>query len=253
MYKKDIDYVIKFNESKQKNEVVIVDEFTGRLMFGRRWSDGLHQAVEAKEGVEIESESQTYATITFQNYFRLYTKLSGMTGTAKTEEEELRKVYALDVLTVPTNKPMVRKDQPDVIFKTREAKLRGITQELLRLYSIQQPVLVGTRNIESSEQLSNRLTFQKLELLSMVLILRDKLDSVKGMDKQKYADYSALLNTNLDKLSLPKLVPLAQELGVMSNPRQPENIAFLKQLLELNASKTSTSKTLFSTASGTTS
>jgi preprotein translocase subunit SecA len=232
VYKKDIDYVVKRNESKQKDEIVIVDEFTGRLMFGRRWGDGQHQAIEAKEGVQIESESQTYATITFQNYFRLYTKLSGMTGTAKTEEEELRKVYALDVVTVPTNKPMIRVDHPDVVYKTTEAKLRGITQELLGLYAKQQPVLVGTRNIEQSERVSNRLTFQKLELLAMTLILRDKLESAK-IDKAKYDQYSAQLNTSIDQLSLPKLGPIAQELGVLNNPRLPQNIEHLKKILDL--------------------
>jgi preprotein translocase subunit SecA len=232
VFKKDIDYVVKRNEAKNKDEIVIVDEFTGRLMFGRRWGDGQHQAIEAKEGVVIENESQTYATITFQNYFRLYSKLSGMTGTAKTEEEELRKVYALDVVTVPTNKPMVRGDHPDIVFKTQEAKLRGITQELLRLYAKQQPVLVGTRNIEASERVSNRLTFQKLEVLAMTLILRDKLENAK-LDRQKYSGYSTLLNTNLDQLSLPMLGALAQELRVPNNPRQPDNIQYLKTILDL--------------------
>ena len=130
VYKRDIDYLVKKNE-EGKDEVVIIDENTGRLMFGRRWWDGLHQAVEAKEGVKIENENQTLATITFQNLFRLYPKLGGMTGTAKTEEDEFRKIYALDVVVVPTNKPMIRKDHPDIIFKSEEAKLRGIAREIL--------------------------------------------------------------------------------------------------------------------------
>ena len=130
---KDRDYVVRTNQ-EGKPEVVIVDENTGRLMFGRRWSDGLHQAIEAKEGITIENEQQTLATITIQNFFRLYRKLAGMTGTAKTEEDEFRKIYALDVVQVPTNKPMARaKTSPDIIYKTEEAKLRGIVTELLRI------------------------------------------------------------------------------------------------------------------------
>ena len=233
VYIRDIDYVIKFNEQKRVNEVVIVDEFTGRLMFGRRWGDGLHQAVEAKEGVKIENESQTYATITFQNYFRLYTKLSGMTGTAKTEEEELRKVYALDVVQVPTNKPMVRTDLPDVIYKTQEAKLRGIALEILKLYVRQQPVLVGTRNIEMSERVSERLSFVRLEMLALVTVLRDKIDNAK-LDKEKYAEWSALLNTRLDQLTLPKLAIIAREFDLPSNPRDPKIIELLQKLLTVD-------------------
>jgi preprotein translocase subunit SecA len=119
IFKRDVDYVVR------DGEIIIVDEFTGRLMFGRRYSDGLHQAIEAKEGVPIRQENQTLATITFQNYFRLYKKLAGMTGTAKTEEDEFRKIYGLDVVVVPTNKPMIRMDHPDVIYKTEEAKFRA--------------------------------------------------------------------------------------------------------------------------------
>ena len=110
-------------------QVIIVDEFTGRLMFGRRYSDGLHQAIEAKEGVKIERESQTLATITFQNYFRMYKKLAGMTGTAKTEEEEFRKIYGLDVVVIPTNKPMIREDHPDVVYKTEQAKFKAVVEK----------------------------------------------------------------------------------------------------------------------------
>jgi preprotein translocase subunit SecA len=230
VYKKDIDYVVKFNEQKRVNEVVIVDEFTGRLMFGRRWGDGLHQAIEAKEGVRIENESQTYATITFQNYFRLYTKLAGMTGTAKTEEEELRKVYALDVVQVPTNKPMVRTDLADVVYKSQEAKLRGITLEILRLYTRQQPVLVGTRNIETSERVSNRLEFARLEMLGMITVLRDKIDNAK-LDKEKYAEWSTLLNTRLDQLTLPKLAVIAREFALPTNPRDEKIVQLLAKLI----------------------
>lgn len=240
VFKKDIDYVVKQNEQKGTVEIVIVDEFTGRLMFGRRWSDGLHQAVEAKEGVKIENESQTYATITFQNYFRLYTKLSGMTGTAKTEEEELRKVFALDVVVVPTNKPMVRKDNPDVIYKTQEAKYRGISLELLRLYAKQQPVLVGTRNIEASERVSARLRFEPLEVLAMVTILRDLLDSnSKKFPGAEYQKRSELLNTKLSELSVQKLGALARDFDIPTNPRDPANIERLAKFLGIPAENTS--------------
>jgi len=148
----DKDYVVK------DGEVIIVDEFTGRLMFGRRWSDGLHQAVEAKEGVKIEEETQTLATITFQNYFRMYKKLSGMTGTALTEEEEFRKIYNLDVIVIPTNKPMIRKDHPDTVYKTIKAKFNAIADDVAARHAKGQPMLVGTVSIEKSEYLSGILT-----------------------------------------------------------------------------------------------
>lgn len=151
LMKRDRDYVVK------DGQVIIVDEFTGRLMFGRRYSDGLHQAIEAKEGVRIERESQTLATITFQNYFRMYDKLAGMTGTAATEEDEFRKIYNLDVLVIPTHQPMVRKDLPDVIYKTEQAKFRAVVEEIDSRHATGQPVLVGTISIEKSEVLSGML------------------------------------------------------------------------------------------------
>ena len=151
---RDKDYVVK------DGEVIIVDEFTGRLMFGRRYSDGLHQAIEAKEGVKIERESQTLATITFQNYFRMYKKLSGMTGTAKTEEQEFRKIYKLDVIMIPTHQPMVRNDFPDVIYKTKRGKYKAAVAEIAELHAKGQPVLVGTTSIAQSEDLSAMLKRQ---------------------------------------------------------------------------------------------
>ena len=151
---RDKDYVVK------DGEVIIVDEFTGRLMFGRRYSDGLHQAIEAKEGVKIERESQTLATITFQNYFRMYKKLSGMTGTAKTEEQEFRKIYGLDVIVIPTHQPMVRTDHPDVIYKTKRGKYKAAVDEIVELHAKGQPVLVGTTSIAQSEDLSDMLKRQ---------------------------------------------------------------------------------------------
>jgi preprotein translocase subunit SecA len=151
---RDRDYVVK------DGEVIIVDEFTGRLMYGRRYSEGLHQAIEAKEGVVVQRESQTLATITFQNYFRMYKKLAGMTGTAKTEEQEFQKIYGLDVIVIPTNKPMIRTDYPDVIYKTKAAKYRAVVKEIVELHKSGQPVLVGTTSITQSEDLSALLKKQ---------------------------------------------------------------------------------------------
>jgi len=151
LMKRDRDYVVK------DGQVIIVDEFTGRLMYGRRYSEGLHQAIEAKEGVKIERESQTLATITFQNYFRMYKKLAGMTGTAKTEEEEFIKIYGMDVVVIPTNKPMIRIDYPDVVYRTEKGKFEAVIKEIEECYRIGRPVLVGTVSIEKSEMLSEAL------------------------------------------------------------------------------------------------
>ena len=149
--KRDIDYIVK------DDEVLIVDEHTGRIMYGRRYSDGLHQALEAKENVKIENENKTLATITFQNYFRLFTKLCGMTGTAKTEEDEFREIYGLDVIEIPTNKPMIRVDHNDVVYKTERAKFRKVIEEIKESHAKGQPVLVGTTTVEKSEMLSDLL------------------------------------------------------------------------------------------------
>ena len=151
IFKRDNDYIV------QDNEIIIVDEFTGRLMIGRRYSEGLHQAIEAKERVVIRNENQTQATITFQNYFRLYSKLSGMTGTAKTEEEEFKTIYGLDVLEIPTNKPIQRIDNHDVVYSTHKGKLRAIIDEIEKLNQKGQPVLVGTVTVEKSEEISREL------------------------------------------------------------------------------------------------
>ena len=156
MMQRDKDYVVK------DGEVVIVDEFTGRLMYGRRYSDGLHQAIEAKEGLEVQRESQTLATITFQNYFRMYDKLAGMTGTAKTEEQEFIKIYGLPVIQIPTNKPIQRKDLPDVVFKTKRGKYRAVVKEVERRHATGQPILIGTTSIEQSEELSHMLDAAKI-------------------------------------------------------------------------------------------
>ncbi|MBQ5973107.1 MAG: preprotein translocase subunit SecA, partial [Oscillospiraceae bacterium] len=151
LFKRDVNYVI------QNGEVIIVDEFTGRLMYGRRYSEGLHQAIEAKEHVSIRRESKTLATITFQNYFRLYDKLSGMTGTAKTEEEEFSAIYGLDVIEIPTNRPMIRKDHPDMVFKTEKGKFDAVIEQIAACHEKGQPVLVGTVSIEKNELLSRLL------------------------------------------------------------------------------------------------
>ncbi len=151
MMHRDKDYVVK------NGEIVIVDEFTGRLMFGRRYSDGLHQSIEAKENVKVQGESKTLATITFQNYFRMFDKLAGMTGTAKTEEDEFNKIYKLDVYVIPTNKPAIRRDLPDVIYKTKNAKYRAVVREVKKRHATGQPILVGTTSINQSEILSQLL------------------------------------------------------------------------------------------------
>jgi preprotein translocase subunit SecA len=161
LFNRDVEYIVK------DNEVIIIDEFTGRPMPGRRWSDGLHQAIEAKEGVKIASENQTLATITFQNYFRMYNKLAGMTGTADTEAPEFAKIYNLDVLVIPTNKPLIRPDYPDIIYKNVNAKLRAVVDEIEDCHKRGQPVLVGTISIEKSELLHSML--KKKEITHSVL------------------------------------------------------------------------------------
>ncbi|MHB9026818.1 MAG: preprotein translocase subunit SecA [Armatimonadota bacterium] len=186
-YKLDVDYVVK------DGEVIIVDEFTGRLMFGRRYSEGLHQAIEAKEGVKVERESQTLATITFQNYFRLYEKLAGMTGTAKTEEQEFIKIYGMPVAVIPTNRPVTRLDHPDVVYKTEEAKVRGLIGEILQCESRQQPVLVGTRSIEMSERVSERLKADLLQAFALASILYRHIFSLTTLNERQRLEFAATL------------------------------------------------------------
>ena len=152
----DIDYVV------QDGKVLIVDQFTGRIMDGRRYSDGLHQAIEAKEGVEIEDETKTMATITFQNYFRMYKKLAGMTGTAKTEEEEFREIYNIQVYQIPTNRPVIRDDRPDLLYPTLQSKFHAVVQDIKDRYRKGQPVLVGTVAVETSELLSDMLNQERI-------------------------------------------------------------------------------------------
>ncbi len=157
LYEKDVDYLV------QDNQVLIVDEFTGRVLAGRRWADGLHQAVEAKEGVQIKGETQTLATITIQNYFRMYDKLAGMTGTAETEESEFYSIYGIDVAVIPTNRPVIRNDQPDRIYKTRREKYNAVVEEASRLHELGLPILIGTTSVDVSETLSKMLRRQGLK------------------------------------------------------------------------------------------
>ena len=155
LYQRDVHYVVK------NDEVIIVDEHTGRLMDGRRWSDGLHQAMEAKEGVKVQLENQTMATITFQNFFRMYDRLSGMTGTADTEAFELQKIYGLEVIAIPTNKPMVRKDHSDQVYLTEKAKYLAVVKKIKEVHETKQPILVGTASIEASELVATLLKKEK--------------------------------------------------------------------------------------------
>ena len=208
LFTKDIDYVV------QKGEVVIVDENTGRMMFGRRFSDGLHQALEAKEHVQVQRESQTVATITFQNLFRLYNKLAGMTGTAKTEEDEFRKIYGLDVVSIPTHRPTARTDQPDIIFKTLDAKFRGIGWELLRLYTKQQPCLVGTRSIEMSEKVSERLKPDMLQRLVVSQRLKDRLEVKKDLKGETQKEARRLYETELSEMNMQSVATLLADIGL---------------------------------------
>jgi len=193
-YKGDVDYVVR------DGKVIIVDEFTGRLMYGRRYSEGLHQAIEAKEKVQIERENITTATITHQNFFRLYKKLAGMTGTAKTEEPEFLKVYGMPAAVVPTHRPMIREDNPDVIYKTQEAKFHGITAEILQMKALGRPTLVGTRSIEVSERLSERLKPERLQLLAQLILLEDALLEARELTERQRRELSRGLRARLGEV-----------------------------------------------------
>ncbi len=250
VFRKDIDYVVKDVDPNDDEgpEIIIVDENTGRLMFGRRYSDGLHQAIEAKEHVDVKNESQTLATITFQNYFRLYSKLGGMTGTAKTEEDEFRKIYALDVVTVPTNRDIKRLDHPDLVFKSVEHKLRGIAAEILRIYCKQQPVLVGTRSIEMSERVSSRVAPQSLSALCLIEVARNKMETSKSIDANRRRDLTSILNERMEPtvstdekgnrvmrpaLSLSRIKPVLKELEIDSDPLTPSNMNEIARIFEI--------------------
>ena len=232
-YQKDVSYIVK------DGEVIIVDEFTGRLMFGRRFSEGLHQAIEAKENVKVERESQTLATITFQNYFRLYAKLCGMTGTAKTEEQEFIKIYGLPAAVIPTHRPVVRRDYPDVVYKSEEAKLRGIIGEIVQCESRQQPVLVGTRSIEISERISERLKADLLQAFALASILHKHLLEIRKLNDRQRQEFSAILKLrSIDtKREYEHLNNALEKMELYANQKslrlvQPEEIRQLEQRLE---------------------
>ncbi|HSR46440.1 MAG TPA: hypothetical protein VLL77_00490, partial [Anaerolineales bacterium] len=265
LFKRNKDYVV------QAGRVIIVDEFTGRLMQGRRWSDGLHQAVEAKEGVKVRQDNVTYATITLQNYFRKYAKLAGMTGTAVTEAEEFNKIYKVDVVPLPTNLEYIarqagsdlvestyeedgqkygyfarkedpehrpvfwrRKDQPDLVYRTEEAKLRALALEILARHSRGQPLLVGTTSVELSERLSQRLRAQPLQQLAIVEILRDAYLEAHGLANDgTRVDALQVLHKPLPDMTQADLRPLAKELDLALTVNRPENIDRLMRVLGL--------------------
>ena len=270
LFKRNKDYLV------QAGKVVIVDEFTGRLMPGRRWSDGLHQAVEAKEGARVQSENVTYATITIQNYFRMYEKLSGMTGTAITEAEEFDKIYKLQVLAIPTNLEhqalrdgsllMVaedkdeqgykfqyytrrddparlpvywrRKDYPDIIFRTEEMKFRAICTEIMRYHVLGRPLLVGTTSVELSDRLSGRLKAEPLRRLAQVMLLRRVwMDkNNRGEDGRQIPELQ-FLNNIIEFLDLSEMRKLARSLDISFNPEEPGNLSRLLGELELPESQ----------------
>jgi len=223
LFQKDVEYVVR------SGEVVIVDENTGRMMFGRRFSDGLHQALEAKENVKVQPESQTVAVITFQNLFRMYEKLAGMTGTAKTEEDEFRKIYGLDVVSVPTNRPMTRADREDAVFKTQEAKFRAMAHEILRLWTKQQPVLVGTRSIEMSEMVSARLTSDMLQKTLLAYRLYE-VKEVKGTDKEAKKLIDDLAAMPFEEINNQILSTICSKAGISGDALNEDNLNwFLKK------------------------
>jgi len=268
LFKRNKDYLV------QGGKVLIVDEFTGRLMPGRRWSDGLHQAVEAKEGVRVEPENVTYATITLQNYFRMYTKLAGMTGTALTEAEEFDKIYKLPVLPIPTNleyqafgpgAPLVevkakdeegyayayfarnddpgreivfwrRKDYPDIIYRSVEAKLRSLVREIVVYHSMGRPILVGTTSVEGSERLSSRLRAEPVRRLMQILLLRHTwLEKNERFEDGRIIPELQALNKPIEQARPEDLRPMAKELGLSLNPEEQANLTRLLGILGLAA------------------
>ncbi|HWQ84293.1 MAG TPA: hypothetical protein VN363_06990, partial [Anaerolineales bacterium] len=270
LFRRNKDYLV------QAGKVVIIDEFTGRLMPGRRWSDGLHQAVEAKEGVKVQSESVTYATITIQNYFRMYEKLAGMTGTAVTEAEEFDQIYKLEVLAIPTNleyqamRPELslttieardpegykytyythtndpekqavyfkRKDYPDVIYRTQETKLRSIAQEILRYHVQGRPMLVGTTSVELSERVSTRLRAEALRRLALTNLIRQAWVSTNKREEDgRVIPELQFLNQPIEDLDIPAMRKMARDLGISFNPEDPENIHRLLGILNIPAAE----------------
>ncbi len=268
LFKRNKDYLV------QAGKVIIVDEFTGRLMPGRRWSDGLHQAVEAKEGVRVQAENVTYATITIQNYFRMYEKLSGMSGTAETESEEFDKIYKLEVVTIPTNLEFQavgpeasleeiesrdeqgykyiyyaerdddkkrhvfwkRQDFPDVVYRSLEAKLRSVVREILAFHVMGRPMLVGTTSVELSEKVSGRLRAEPIRRLCQTLLLRQVwFDRNNRMEDGRAVDELQFLDQPLDELDISSMRKFARELEIPFNPEDASNITRLLEILDLDA------------------
>jgi preprotein translocase subunit SecA len=266
LFRRNKDYLV------QAGKVVIVDEFTGRLMPGRRWSDGLHQAVEAKEGVRVQAENVTYATITIQNYYRMYEKLSGMTGTAVTEAEEFDKIYSLDVLAIPTNLeyqasragselevledrdesgykytyyaqvdvpdkgPVFwkRKDYPDIVYRTEETKLRAVTREIMQYHVMGRPILLGTTSVELSERISTRLRAEPLRRLAQVLLIRDSWFKANDrFEDGRQVEELQYLNAPLNDLQTSDMRKMARELGLSFNPEEASNVDRLLAILNL--------------------
>ncbi len=226
LYRRDDDYVVK------EGEVMIVDEFTGHLQPGRRYSDGLHQAIEAKEGVRIQQARQTVASITYQNFFKLYDKLAGMTGTAKTEEDEFRTIYGMPVVVLPTNRPVVRGDHPDVVYKTQEAKYRGVVDEIIDCYVREQPVLVGSRSVEVSELIGARLTPERLSLHAMARIGQfDLHDGRKDVSKDKREEYLETLRSPVPEVKRQDLIKVLREMELQPDPLERENLERLLQII----------------------
>ncbi len=269
LFRRNKEYLV------QAGKVVIIDEFTGRLMPGRRWSDGLHQAVEAKEGVRVQEENVTYATITIQNYFRMYEKLSGMTGTAVTEAEEFSEIYKLEVLAIPTNLEFVasregseldeveirdpngykfsyyaraddpqqnpvfwrRKDFPDVIYRTEEAKLRAVTSEIIHHHVQGQPILLGTTSVELSERISNRLRAEPLRRLAQVRLIRQKWFEQNDREEDgRLVEELQFMNAPLDSLDISAMRKLSRDLNISFNPEDQDNITSLLRVFGLDGS-----------------
>ncbi|HSJ58974.1 MAG TPA: preprotein translocase subunit SecA, partial [Anaerolineae bacterium] len=217
---------------RQRKEIILIDQHTGRLMPSRRLSEGLHQAIEAKEAVPIRPRDVTSATITIQNYFRMYKKLAGMSGTAVTEGEEFFKIYHLDVLAIPTNKPVARQDHADVVYRTEEAKLRAVAREILDCYSRGQPVLVGTTSVEMSERLSKRLTGERLQMAVLSPQVAYALQETK-LDREQHAALRETMNAGLETMNSAAWRHLARDLGLNSNALTDENLKWIIDYLRL--------------------
>ena len=234
LFHREVHYVIGSNPESGKTEILIVDEFTGRKMPGRRFSEGLHEALEAKHNLEVQLESQTVATITIQNYFRLYNKLGGMTGTAKTEEAEFAKTYGIEVISVPTNRQIKRRDAPDVIYKTQEAKARAISFDILEHHCVGQPVLVGTRSVEVSEQMSERLKAAPLQTLVLTHLIKTKLFDSKEVSNEQRAEIFRGLNAPIAQLNPLAIKNLAKQHGINADAAADENVDTLLSMFTMS-------------------